>query len=114
VGLAAPFLVPLLFGEDFAAAARFLAILLPGIVAYAPVTILVVYLSIRRGPPRRSLAVSLAAMVLTTIGAVVLIPRYGGSGAAAASALGYVAGGLLAWIFFVRVAGLSILGRSRA
>ena len=72
-GVAAPFLIPLLFGEDFDAAARPLALLLPGIVAYAPVTILVVYLSVRHGRPNLSLAVSLLAMVVTTVGALLLI-----------------------------------------
>ena len=113
VGLAAPFLVPLLFGDDFSDAAIFLALLLPGIVAYAPVTILVVYLSVRRGRPRLSLAVSVVAMVLTTAAALVLIPRYGGAGAAVASTIGYAAGGLLAWVFFGRVAGLGWFGRAR-
>ena len=44
VGVSAPFLIPLLFGDDFEAAARPLGLLLPGIVAYAPVAIFVVYL----------------------------------------------------------------------
>ncbi len=113
VGIAAPFLIPLLFGEDFAAAAQPLALLLPGIVVYAPVTILVVYLSVRRGRPRLSLTVSVVAMILTMSAALALIPRYGASGAAAASTLGYVAGGAAAWIFFVRTAGLSWIGRAR-
>jgi Na+-driven multidrug efflux pump len=35
---------------------------------------------------------------------LVLIPPYGASGAAAASAIGYAAGGIAAWICFVRLA----------
>jgi O-antigen/teichoic acid export membrane protein len=104
VGLLAPFLIPLLFGDDFSGAARPLAVLLPGVVAYAPVTVLVVYLSVRRGQPRLSLAVSLSAMVVTIAAAVPLISEYGKTGAAAASALGYFAGAGLAWAFFVRLA----------
>jgi O-antigen/teichoic acid export membrane protein len=103
VGLAAPFLVPLLFGEDFSDSVQPLWVLLPGIVAYAPVTVLVVYLSVRRGRPRLSLAVSVAAMVVTTGAALVLIPAWGITGAALASTLGYAAGGALAWIFFARL-----------
>lgn len=103
VGLAAPFLVPLLFGEDFSDSVRPLWVLLPGIVAYAPVTVLVVYLSVRRGRPRLSLAVSVAAMVVTTAAAFVFIPAWGTTGAALASTLGYAAGGALAWIFFARL-----------
>ena len=44
VGSLAPFVVPFLFGDDFRGAVRPLALLLPGVVAYAPVSILVVYL----------------------------------------------------------------------
>jgi O-antigen/teichoic acid export membrane protein len=104
VGIAAPFLIPLLFGSDFDAAARPLALLLPGVVAYAPVTVLVVYLSLRHGRPNLSLAVAVVAMVVTAGLAVALIPRYGVEGAAVASALGYGAGSLLAWVFFARLA----------
>ncbi|MCP9485999.1 MAG: oligosaccharide flippase family protein [Gaiellaceae bacterium MAG52_C11] len=103
VGIAAPFLIPLLFGGDFDGAARPLALLLPGIVAYAPVTVLVVYLSLRHGRPNLSLGVSVVAMVVTAALALLLIPRYGAEGAAGASALGYAAGAALAWIFFRRL-----------
>ncbi|MBA2331840.1 MAG: oligosaccharide flippase family protein [Actinobacteria bacterium] len=103
VGGAAPFLIPLLFGSDFDGAARPLALLLPGVVAYAPVTVLVVFLSLRHGRPNLSLAVSVVAMIVTTVLALVLIPRYGAEGAAGASALGYGAGGALAWFLFGRL-----------
>jgi O-antigen/teichoic acid export membrane protein len=105
VAIAAPFLVPLLFGEDFSDAVEPLWALLPGIVAYAPVTVLVVYLSVRRGRPRLSLAVSVAGLLVTTAAALAFIPLWGSTGAALASTLGYTAGGALAWLFFIRLAG---------
>jgi O-antigen/teichoic acid export membrane protein len=111
VGLGAPLLVPLLFGDDFSSAVTPLAVLLPGVVAYAPVTVLVVYLSVRRGQPRLSLGVSIVAMVLTAAAAVALIPALGTTGAALASTIGYAAGGALAWGLFVRLAGLGWTGR---
>jgi O-antigen/teichoic acid export membrane protein len=114
VGALAPFLIPLLFGDDFRGAVRPLALLLPGVVAYAPVSILVVYLSVRCGRPRLSLLVSIVGLVATTAMSFVLIPPYGASGAALASAIGYVAGGLAAWISFVQLADLNVLGRIRA
>ena len=104
VGIAAPLLIPLLFGDDFRHAARPLAFLLPGIVAYSPVSVLVVYLSVRRGRPRLSLAVAIVGLVVTAAASVVLIPRHGPGGAALSSTIGYVAGGALAWIFFRRLA----------
>jgi O-antigen/teichoic acid export membrane protein len=103
LGAAAPFAIPVIFGEEFDDAAVPLLLLLPGAVAYAPVAILVVYLSVRHGRPRLSLAVSLTAMALTLVSALLLIPPYGGAGAAVASTIGYAAGALLAWIFFLRL-----------
>jgi O-antigen/teichoic acid export membrane protein len=113
VGGLAPFAIPLLFGDDFRGATKPLALLLPGVVAYAPVSILVVYLSVRCERPKLSLVVSTVGLVVTTAASFVFIPRYGASGAALASAIGYAAGGLAAWVSFVRVAGLSLLGRRR-
>jgi len=104
VGLTSPILIPLLFGEDFAPAIRPLALLLPGIVAYGPVTILVVYLSIRHARPNLSLLVAVTAMVTTAALSLLLIPHYGAEGAAGASTSGYVLGGILAWLLFRRVA----------
>ena len=104
VGITAPLLIPALFGHDFRHAARPLAFLLPGIVAYAPVSILVVYLSVRRGRPRLSLAVAVVGLIVTATASVVLIPKHGAGGAALSSTIGYVAGGTMAWIFFRRLA----------
>jgi O-antigen/teichoic acid export membrane protein len=112
VGALAPFAIPLLFGDDFRGATRPLLLLLPGVVLYGPVSILVVFLSIRSGRPRLSLLVSVIGLVVTAAASFLFIPRWGASGAAAASAVGYAAGGLAAWISFVRLAGLNPLGRS--
>jgi O-antigen/teichoic acid export membrane protein len=100
----APFAIPLVFGDAFERAVLPLALLLPGVVAYAPVAVLVVYLSVRRGRPRLSLAVSVVAGGATLALGLVLIPRSGVSGAAVASSVGYVAGAVLAWVFFLRLA----------
>jgi Na+-driven multidrug efflux pump len=83
---------------------RPLAVLLPGVVLYAPVTILVVFISIRCARPRLSLFVSFVGLIVTTAMSFVLIPPYGATGAALASSIGYAAGGLAAWLCFVRLA----------
>jgi O-antigen/teichoic acid export membrane protein len=103
VAAAGPFVIPLVLGEAFEDAALPLALLMPGVAAYAPVTVLVVYLSVRRGRPRLSLAVSACAGVTTLGLGVILIPPLGVNGAAAASSAGYVAGAVLAWAFFARL-----------
>jgi len=104
VGLVAPFVLPVVLGDAFEDAVRPLLLLLPGVVLYAPVSVLVVYLSVRHGRPRLSVIVSLVGMAVTLGLALVLIPRHGLAGAAVASTLGYAAGGGLAWLFFARVA----------
>ncbi len=103
VGAIAPFVIPPLLGESFSGASRPLALLLPGVTVYAPVTILVVYLSVRHGRPHLSLAVSILGMIVTLIAALLLIPEYGASGAAVASTLGYAIGAVLAWVLFERL-----------
>ena len=103
VGAISPFLIPALLGDAFKGASTPLALLLPGVTLYAPVTILVVYLSVRRGRPHLSLAVSVAGMIATLVAALVLIPKYGASGAALSSTIGYAIGVVLAWALFERV-----------
>jgi O-antigen/teichoic acid export membrane protein len=103
VAITAPFVIRYALGDAFKGARTPLLLLLPGAVAYAPVQILVVYLSVRRGRPRLSLAAGLTAMVVTIAASVPLIEAFGASGAAGASAIGYACGALVAWALFVRL-----------
>jgi O-antigen/teichoic acid export membrane protein len=104
VALAAPFVIRFALGDAFAGATRPLLFLLPGAVAYAPVQVLVVYLSVRRGRALLSLAAGLVAMTVTIAASFPLILAFGATGAAAASALGYACGATAAWIMFRRLA----------
>jgi O-antigen/teichoic acid export membrane protein len=101
VGVIAPFLIPAAFGNEFKDAVVPLELLLPGVVLYAPVTVLVVYLSVRRGEPWWSLIVAVASLAVTLGSALLLIPGHGADGAAEASSIGYAAGGATAWGLFV-------------
>lgn len=112
IAVAAPFVIPPLFGNEFRGAARPLAFLMPGVVAYAPVNVLVVYISIRAGRPRLSLWVSVVGLVVTAALSLVLIPPYGVSGAAVASAIGYAAGAGAAWMTFSRLVAAEVATRS--
>jgi O-antigen/teichoic acid export membrane protein len=100
VAVVAPFLIPAVFGHEFKGAVVPLELLLPGVVLYAPVTVLVVFFSVRRAEPWWSLAVSVVSMLVTVGAAVVLIPGHSARGAAAGSTIGYAAGAALAWVFF--------------
>jgi O-antigen/teichoic acid export membrane protein len=46
-------------------------------------------------------------MLVTAAASIPLIGEYGKSGAAAASAIGYLVGAALAWFFFARLARIS-------
>ena len=99
----APFVIRFALGHAFDGATTPLLLLLPGAVAYAPVQVLVVYLSVRRGRPRLALLAGVVAMVVTVAASVPLVAAYGPSGAAAASALGYGCGALVAFALFRRL-----------
>lgn len=103
VAATAPFVIRYALGDAFSAARNPLWLLLPGAVAYAPVQILVVYLSVRRGRPRLSLVAGVVAMLVTVAAAVPLVSAFGASGAAGASAAGYTCGALVAWAMFRRL-----------
>jgi O-antigen/teichoic acid export membrane protein len=107
VAAIAPFLIPAVFGHQFKGAVTPLELLLPGVVLYAPINVLVVYLSVRRAQPWWSLGVAVTSMLVTVGAALALIPGHGARGAAAASSIGYTVGAALAWAFF---AGLSQRG----
>ena len=47
--------------------------------------------------------ISVVGLVVTAGMSVLLIPPYGASGAAIASTIGYMAGGLVAWATFIRL-----------
>jgi O-antigen/teichoic acid export membrane protein len=105
VGMAAlaPLVISPVLGHAFAGAVKPLRLLLPGLVAYAPVTVLVVYLSVRRGRPVLSLSISVVGMIVTLVAAIVLIPQHGAAGAALASTLGYLASAAIAWALLIRL-----------
>jgi O-antigen/teichoic acid export membrane protein len=104
VAIVAPFVIKAALGDDFSDASTPLLLLLPGAVAYAPVQVLVVYLSVRRGRAGLSLAAGITAMVVTLAAAVPLVTAFGASGAAAASTTGYACGAVVAGVLFRRSA----------
>lgn len=95
-------LIPLVYGPKFAASLVPLAILLPGIVATAMTTSLSAWLS-GRGYPEDSATANAANMLVNLAANLLLIPRFGAAGAAAASSVSYAAGSaFIAWRFHHR------------
>jgi O-antigen/teichoic acid export membrane protein len=105
VALSAPFVIRFALGSAFAGAVTPLWLLLPGAVCYAPVQVLVIYLSVRCGRPRIALAAAGISMAVTIVLSVPLIGLRGASGAAGASAAGYAVGALVCFASFRRLAG---------
>lgn len=89
-GLIAPWLLPWLFGDEFAGSVTALRVLLPGIVLCCAYKLLAVVLT-QRGLLRFNLYGAIIAAVITVVLDLVLIPRTGIVGAAMASTVAYSA-----------------------
>ena len=100
--LLAPFLCATVFGDEFRGSIDDLRVLALGGVGMAALKLLGDALIAQRRPLLTSAAVG-AAFAATVVLDVVLIPRYGGLGAAVASSVAYTAGGIAAAFFFARV-----------
>jgi O-antigen/teichoic acid export membrane protein len=83
-------LLPLVYGDAFRAAVHPAWILLAGLVGDGVTGLLGAYLYGVRRPGLNSLAIG-AGVLVTVAGDVLLIPRYGATGAAVASAVAYLA-----------------------
>jgi Na+-driven multidrug efflux pump len=74
-------------------------LLLPGIVAFAPVKVLAAYLA-GAGQPRLFLVVSVSSLAVTIVLDLLMIPTLGIAGAATASSASYVtAAAVMLWVF---------------
>jgi len=104
VAASAPFAVVIIFGQEFAPAVAPIIWLLPGIAALSGTKLLSSYffsqarLGITSG-------VALIALVVTVLGDVLLIPRFGISGAAIASSIAYTVSLAASLYFYHRISG---------
>lgn len=99
-----PRLVEIVYGTEFGEAGDALRLILPGIVAYSVVAVLSRYI-MGQGRPGTGTAVLLIGLVINVTSNLVLIPRYGISGAAASSSISYAVTALLTLIVFRRLSG---------
>jgi O-antigen/teichoic acid export membrane protein len=102
--IVSPVLVPALFGSDFEDSVLPFIWLLPGMVAGAGTKILAAHV-FSRGKPLINAQVGLAVLAVAISGALVLIPPFGVSGAAAASSLAYACGLALTALAYRRLSG---------
>lgn len=99
--LIAPLLTEGLFGAEFAGAAWQIRVLVFGAFGVAAMKLIGNALTAQRRPLLESAAAGLSFVAMVAFD-LLLVPRYGGDGAAVASAIAYLAGGLLAIHLFSR------------
>lgn len=104
--LGASALVPMLLGERYARALAPLALLLPGIAAYAAASSLSAYYTNHCGRPQWSAGIAGLSLALTVALAAWTIPAHGAAGAAMATSLAYTAAIAFALRLFLRDAQL--------
>jgi O-antigen/teichoic acid export membrane protein len=99
---AAPPLIPLVYGKQFAHAGIVARALLPGIVAYSMMPTLATFFSQQLGRPRIPLIFSTISTVICAVLTVILLPRFGIVGGAIATSVSYCLAFTAAVIYFVR------------
>lgn len=105
--LLADFLIPFIYGREFAASATMIRFLLPGIIMLAVLKILRLDLS-GRGLPMVGLLVGIPPVIMNVLLNIWLIPRFGGNGAAVASSISYSAATLLFVVIYARTVGIPV------
>ena len=94
-----PLLLPLVFGAPFEASIAPFLLLLPGTAGYLALAVFSSGLLASGAPGRSSVGV-IASVLVTVVLDLVLVPRYGAQGAAAAASAGYVVGGVSSLLLF--------------
>ena len=105
LGLTVPFLIPLVYGEEFRPSVRVIFWLLPGVFCLLGLKVLNMDLA-GRGKPNASLWAMVPALAVNGGLSLWLVPRYGAQGAAIASSAAYVLGGIGMTIVYCRYVGI--------
>lgn len=103
----APILCDKIFGEEFAEASSSLRLLVPGAFGIVALKLLGSALTAQGRPVHESTAIAVSFILTLTLD-ILLIPRFGGNGAAFASSCAYLLGGAVACVIFVRTIGGSM------
>ena len=88
LGLLAPWLIPALFGLDFAPAVPAVCWMLPALIAFSVVNVVSQYLA-AEGIPARKLWAWTASIPVMVVGGLLLIPTFGAAGGAMALSVTY-------------------------
>lgn len=102
-----PWIVPLIFGTAFVQSVPMIQIVLPGILIMVGFRILNSRLT-GMGKPQVAIYTFLPALVINFAANLVLIPRYGGTGAAWATNISYFMGSVAYLIVYSRITGMPV------
>ena len=108
LAIAAPFLIPLLFGAAFRASVTPLLILIPGVVLFSPASVLASFFSIKLGKARYTFWITAMSAATTAGVAILAVPRYGPTGAAIASTTAYAASTMTAYWWCAHITSTSV------
>jgi O-antigen/teichoic acid export membrane protein len=103
--IAAPFLCVTLLGDEFSGSVDQLRVLVPGAFGMVALKLLANMLTAQRKPMLANAAIAIAFAATIALD-LLLIPSHGGLGAALASTIAYLAGGLAVAVIFVRALGV--------
>lgn len=97
-----PKLIPFIYSQNFSGSVPMLQLLMPGIVALVGYKIIGFDLA-GKGKPWVSVFSSIPGLVVNIILNFILIPNYGGKGAAIASSISYTVMAITQWIVYKRI-----------
>ena len=98
----APYIIPLVFGDEFSPSIDILQLILPGIIILVIFRVLSGQLA-GMGKPYLAVYVFVPALIINILLNLLWIPEYGGKGAAWASDISYAVGTIGYWIIYSRV-----------
>jgi len=104
--LVAPFFVPLVFGKEFVPTVNMIQTILPGILILVGFRILNSRLT-GMGKPQVAIYTFVPALIINFILNMILLPRYGGVGAAWATNVSYAAGSIAFLFVYARITKMS-------
>lgn len=107
LAVAAPHLIPIVYGSEFAGSILPLRILFPGVFCFLALKIFAVDLA-GRGRPNVSLYVTVPCLLINGLLNAWLVPYHGACGAAVASSVSYSLAGLGLMLIYSRVTGMCL------
>lgn len=104
---ASGYIIPFLYGDEYIPSVKMLKILLPGIVIMSFFKIINMDLA-GRGKPDITLKVFLPAVLINIVLNIILIPDFGGCGAAFASTISYTVASAFILYYYMKITQLSL------